>query len=36
MKNYVKKKKKKILLRLSNTLDVKLNNVYNVSVKANE
>ena len=36
IENYVKKKKKKILSTLSNALDVKLNNVYDVSIKANE
>ena len=34
--NYVKKKKKNILSTLSNALDVKLKNVYDVSMKANE
>ena len=34
--NYVKKKKKNVLSALSNALHVKLNNVYDVSIKANE
>ena len=36
IENYVKRKKKNILSTLSNALDVKLNNVYDVSIKANE
>ena len=36
IENYVKKKKKKILSTLSNILDVKLNNIYEVFIKANE
>ena len=36
IEKYVKKKKKNILSTLSNALDVKLNNVYDVSIKANE
>ena len=36
IENYVKKKTNNILSTLSNALDVKLNNVYDVSIKANE
>ena len=36
IENYVKKKKNNIRSTLSNSLDVKLNNVYDVSIKANE
>ena len=36
IENYVKKKKKNILSTLSIALDVKLNNVYDLSIKANE
>ena len=36
IENYVKKKKKNRLSTLSNILDVKLNNIYEVSIKANE
>ena len=36
IENYVIKKKKNILSTLSTTLDVKLNNVYDVSITANE
>ena len=36
IENYVKKKKKKILSTLSNIFDVKLNNMYEVSIIANE
>ena len=36
IENYVKMKKKYKLSTLSNTLDEKLNNVYDVSIKTNE
>ena len=36
IENYVKKKKKYSLSTLSNALDVQLDNVYDVSIKANE
>ena len=36
IENYVNNEKKNILSTLSNALDVKLNNVYDVSIKANE
>ena len=36
IENYVKKRKKKILSTLFNILDVKFNNIYEVSIKPNE